>query len=214
MAGKCWGTSGFVDGIYWDMSRLLKRSLFLLGGGTAVFILAVAIEVYRFSLLDEARPADAAIVLGAAVYRERPSPVFRERINHGIWLYENGYVDWLIFTGGVGWGDNYSEAEVARQYAVAQGVPAEAILVETTSTSTLENLANARQVGAEAGLGTYLIVSTPFHMKRALAIAEDLGLEAYTSPTQTTRWINPYTKSRAYVREVVVYLVYLIMRVG
>ena len=196
------------------MIRILKRGFWLVGGGTAVFILAVAFEVYRFSELDEARPADAAIVLGAAVFRERPSPIFRERINHAIMLYENGTVDKLIFTGGVGWGDSRSEAEVARQYALARGVPAEAILLETTSTSTIENLANARQVGTDHGLRTYLIVSTPYHMRRAITIAEDLGMEAYTSPTRTTRWISNYTQSRAYVREVAGYLAYLLLRVG
>ena len=147
------------------------------------------------------------------MFRDRPSPVLRERINHAIGLYENGTVARLIFTGGVGWGDSRSEAEVARQYAGARGVPAEAILVETASTSTIENLANAQQVGTGQGLRTYLIVSTPYHMKRALAIAEDLGMEAYTSPTRTTRWINRATQSRAYVREVAGYLAYLLLRV-
>ena len=196
------------------MSRVLKRSFWLFSGGSIVFIFAVALEVYRFSLVDEARSADAAIVLGAAVFRERPSPVFRERINHAIWLYENGYVEKLIFTGGVGWNDNYSEAEVARQYALSRGIPAQAILVETTSTSTIENLINARQVGADQGLHTYLLVSTPFHMKRAMAIAKDLDMEAYTSPTRTTRWISWYTMSRAYIREVAGYLAYLLLRIG
>ncbi len=196
------------------MSRLLKRAFWLLGGGTAVFIMAVAVEVYRFSQLDEARPADAAIVLGAAVFRNRPSPVLRERINHALKLYESGTVDKLIFTGGVGWNDSQSEAEVARRYALARGVPDNDILIETTSTSTAENLENAQLIGTEQGLSTFLIVSTPYHMKRALAIAEDLGMEAYSSPTRSTRWINRYTHSRAYVREVAGYLAYLFLRVA
>ena len=185
-----------------------------MSGGTAVFILAVALEVYRYSQLDEARPADAAIVLGAAVFRDRPSPVLRERINHAIWLYQNGYVDVIIFTGGVGWNDARSEAEVAQQYALAQGVPAAAILVETTSVSTLENLINAQQIALSHNLHSFLLVSTPYHMKRAMAMAHDLGMEAYTSPTRTTRWLNQATQSRAYVREVAGYLAYLILRIG
>lgn len=196
------------------MARILKRTFWILSGGAAVFVLAVAVEVYRFSRLDEARPADAAIVLGAAVFRDRPSPVLRERINHAIWLYENGYVDNIIFTGGVGWNDARSEAEVARQYALAQGVPAANTLVETASVSTVENLMNAQQVASENELHSFLLVSTPFHMKRAMAIADDLGMEAYSSPTRTTRWINQATKSRAYMREVAGYLAYLVLRVA
>lgn len=182
-------------------------------GGTAVLLLSlfliITFDIYRYSLQDETRPADAAIVLGAAVYGERPSPVFRERINHAITLYRDGTVDTLIFTGGVGHRDELAEAEVARRYALARGVPADAILTETTSTSTLENLTNAQIVAAQNGLDSFLLVSTPFHMRRALALADDLHMEAYTSPTRTTRWISWFTQSLSFSREVVAYLAYL-----
>jgi uncharacterized SAM-binding protein YcdF (DUF218 family) len=189
------------------------RKIWRFGLVTAVLlglgVLIVALDVYRFSLRDETRPADAAIVLGAAVYGERPSPVFRERINHAIGLYEAGLVTHIIFTGGVGYRDALAEAEVARNYALARGVPAEAILLETTSTSTWENLTNARLVAQQQGIETVLVVSTPFHMRRALALAEDVGLEAYSSPTRTTRWISRLTQTWSFAREVVAYGVYL-----
>lgn len=192
------------------MHRWLKR-LFLVGvGATAVCLLLIAVQVYRFGELDEARPADAAVVLGAAVFRERPSPVLRERINHAILLYEQGYVKTIIFTGGLGDRDSLTEAEVARQYALARGVPDEAILMETTSTNTAENLANTKSLAEAQGLHSFLIVSTPFHMKRALAIADALEMEAYTSPTRTIQWISWATKTRAFVREVGAYAVYLV----
>ena len=92
---------------------------------------------------------------------------------------------------------------------MGQGVPEEAILLETTSTNTLENLANAQQLAAERGLDSFLIVSTPFHVKRAVSIADDLGMEAYSSPTQTIEWISWFTRTRAYVQEVVSYVIYL-----
>jgi uncharacterized SAM-binding protein YcdF (DUF218 family) len=166
--------------------------------------------VYRFGELDEARPADAAVVLGAAVFRERPSPVLRERINHAILLYEQGYVETIIFTGGLGDRDSLTEAEVARQYALARGVPDEAILMETTSTNTAENLANTKSLAEAQGVHSFLIVSTPVHMKRALAMADALEMEAYTSPTRTIQWISWATKTRAFVREVGAYAVYLV----
>ena len=170
----------------------------------------IAIDVYQFSQRDEARPADAAIVLGAGVIRGRPSPVLRERINHAIQLYEDGYVDYIIFTGGIGRRDTLSEAEVSRNYAVARGVPVEAILLDTTSTNTRENLGNAKLVAEEKQLDSFLIVSTPFHMKRAILIAEEMELNAYTSPTRTIQWINWITKSYAFVREVIAYGSYLL----
>ena len=182
-------------------------ALFLL---FSIPFVVIAIDVYQFSQRDEARPADAAIVLGAGVIRERPSPVLRERINHAIQLYEDGYVDYIIFTGGIGNRDTLSEAEVSRDYAVAQGVPIEAILLDTTSTNTRENLANAKLVAEEKQLDSFLIVSTPFHMKRAILIAQEMGINAYTSPTRTIQWINWVTKSYAFLREVIAYGAYLL----
>ncbi len=188
--------------------KSFKRSLWVFVTITAVPILIAAVEVYRFAQRDEARPADAAIVLGAAVYGNRPSPVLRERINHAIGLYQQGYVQWVIFTGGQGQINEPPEAEVARQYAIANGLPAEAVLVETTSTNTWENLANAQIVAQTQDLDSFLVVSTPFHMKRAILIAGELGMEAYSSPTRTTRWISGFTRFRAYAREVAGYVVY------
>jgi uncharacterized SAM-binding protein YcdF (DUF218 family) len=191
------------------MIRRMRNILLLVMLGGLLVVLWSAVSIYAYSRRDEAQEADAAIVLGAAVFGERPSPVLRERINHAIYLYEAGYVDRIIFTGGLGQSARVTEAAASAAYAQARDVPAEAILVETTSTTTRENLRNARVIAAEHNLHSFLIVSTPFHMKRAVSIAGDLSMEAYASPTRTIRWINVYTKSRAFVQEVVSYLVYL-----
>jgi len=195
---------------FWQTAvRLLAR---LVTGLIALAILLgwyAAITVFLFSLKDETRPADAAIVLGAAVVRDRPSPVFRERLNHAIQLYQMGLVEKLIFTGGVGNRDELAEAEVGRNYAVEHGVDPADVLLEETSTSTYENLRNAQAVAQQNGLETFLIVSTPNHMRRALAVAGDLHMEAYSSPTRSIRWISHATRTYSYLREVVAYSVYL-----
>jgi uncharacterized SAM-binding protein YcdF (DUF218 family) len=191
------------------MVRRIRNILLLVLLGGLILVLWAAVSIYVYSRRDETREADAAIVLGAAVFGNRPSPVLRERVNHAILLYEAGYVDKIIFTGGLGQTGRLTEAEAAAAYAQAQGVPAAAILLETTSTTTRENLRNARLIAAENNLQTFLIVSTPFHMKRAISIADDLSMEAYVSPTRTIRWLNAYTKSRAFAQEVVSYIVYL-----
>jgi uncharacterized SAM-binding protein YcdF (DUF218 family) len=192
------------------MIKRIRKIFMLALLGSLLVILWTAVSIYAFSRRDEAREADAAIVLGAAVFGDRPSPVLRERINHAIGLYEAGYVDVIIFTGGLGQTARITEAEAAAVYAMGQGVPAEAILVDTTSTNTRENLRNARLIAAENGLESFLIVSAPFHMKRAVSLAEGLGMEAYSSPTRTIRWISAYTKTRAFVQEVVSYIIYLL----
>jgi len=175
-----------------------------------LFMGGTAVSVYTYAQKDETKPADAAIVLGAAVFGNRPSPVLRERINHSITLYEQGIVSTIIFTGGVGSNDTLSEAQVSANYAMAQGIPADAILLENQSTTTRENLLFAQELAEVHNLHTFLIVSTPFHMKRAMSLANDLGMTAFTSPTHTTQWINRLTKSRAYLREVVAYALYLL----
>lgn len=190
----------------------IRRLLWLLPLGLLALLAVAAYQVSQFAERDETRPADAAIVLGAGVWRERPSPVLRERINHAVALYEQGLVDRLIFTGGVGRNDISSEAAVAARYARERGVPAEAMLLEELSTNTYENLVNASGVAEEAGLESFLIVSTPYHMKRALALASDVGLEAYSSPTRSTRWISERTRRFSYVRETIVYFLYLLER--
>ena len=157
-------------------------------GAVVLLGLAVLADIAAFSSRFEDGPADAAVVLGAAVFDEVPSPVFEERIRHAVSLYKAGRVRMLVMTGGLGAGDQATEAEAARVWSLAQGVPPEAIAVETRSRTTQENLAFAQPILARHGLGTVLLVSDPLHMRRSVAIARRLGIEAAPSPTPTTRY--------------------------
>ena len=165
-----------------------------------------------FSGNDETRPADAAIVLGASVYENAPSPVFCERINHAIDLYNDGYVKTIIMTGGVGEGNIRSEADIAREYAEQHGIPAGAICKEEDSAITYENLENAKQLMEQKGMDTALIVSDPLHMKRAMLYAKDLGMKAYSSPTPTTLYRSWKTKLPFLAREEFYYVGYRVIR--
>jgi uncharacterized SAM-binding protein YcdF (DUF218 family) len=127
-------------------------------------------------------------VLGAAVWGDEVSPVFRERINHAIDLYQSSRVRKIILTGGQGNSDELTEAATARAYAIKNGIPEKDILIEESSHTTYENVVNAKQLADANGLKKVLIVSDPLHMKRAVAMARDIGLEAYPSPTPTTRY--------------------------
>ena len=158
--------------------------------------LAVLAEIAAYSVQFEDGPSDAAIVLGAAVFGEAPSPVFEERIRHGVALYKAGRVRMLVMTGGLGGGERVTEAEAARRWSMARGVPREAIAVETRSRTTQENLDFARPILAQHGLRTVLLVSDPLHMRRSVAIARRLGIEAAPSPTPTTRYTG--WRSRAW----------------
>ena len=197
------------------MKKKTKIVLFSFLGILLLFVILLSVlaaSIWRYARVDETRRADVAIVLGAGTEGGTVSPVFRERILHGIWLYENGYVDYLLLTGGVGDGSTRSDAAVAREFAIDEGVPPEVILIEETSTITEENLDNARMVMEANGLSTALLVSDPLHMKRAMLVAEDYGVTAYSSPTPTTMYRSTSTKLPFLAREVFFYVGYCIVR--
>lgn len=176
------------------------------------WLLFLTISIIWYANKSDTGEADAAIVLGAAVARGAPTPVFEERIRHAVDLYHAGRVRVLILTGGVGAGDTLAESEVARQYCLARGVPADDIAIETQSSSTRENVIQAHRLLVERGLGRTLIVSDPLHMRRAVTEARDVGIDAYPSPTPTSRYTGWATRSRFVAREVYFYARYLIYR--
>ncbi|MCF7750244.1 YdcF family protein [Bacillus subtilis subsp. subtilis] len=152
---------------------------------------------------DQAAKADAIIVLGAAAYDAKPSPVFEERIRHGLDLYEAGYAPLLIFTGGYGGtGARFSESQVARRYALKQGIPDDAILIETASRTTRQNLIEARRLMQQRKLHRVIIVSDPLHMARALRLARELGIDALASSTPSTRFRSFHTSWKFLVQEI------------
>ena len=158
------------------------------------FFLWTAEDVFRYSHHRSHESADAAIVLGAAAWNGTPSPVFEERINHAISLYRQHRVQKIIFTGGYDPGSSMAESTAARQFAVNRGVSPGDALFEDKSKTTFENLAFARTVAKENHLKTFLLVSDPLHMRRAMDMATDLDLHADSSPTDTSRYKTRDTK--------------------
>jgi uncharacterized SAM-binding protein YcdF (DUF218 family) len=152
--------------------------------------------------LTGAESGDTAIVLGAAVNGDVPSPVFAARIDHAIELHQQGRVQRLLLTGGRSSEDRLSEAEAAAAYAKDKGVPMGAILLETRSQTTRQNLENARRVLGAARKDKVVIVSDPLHMRRAMAMAEDVGLDAQPSPTPSSRYRSLTTQMPFLAREV------------
>ncbi|WP_426447137.1 YdcF family protein [Paenibacillus sp. S-38] len=157
-------------------------------------------------------PSDAAVVLGAAVWGEEPSPVFKERIRHGIALYQEGLVRKIIFTGGRGEKGVVAESQAAERYALEQGVPQADILIETRSVITEENLRYAFALGTSHGLRSYTIVSDPLHLRRSMRMAEDLGMEADASAAPTTVYRSWRTKVPFGLREVFYDIGYVITK--
>ncbi|RDY70379.1 YdcF family protein, partial [Halobacillus trueperi] len=143
---------------------------------------------------EKVSEADAAIVLGAAQWNGKPSPVFEGRLKQGIELYKEGHVEYLILTGGKSEQAASSEAEVGKGYAMEHGVNEEDILFEDQSLITEDNLSNAKEVSDEKGIRSFFIVSDQFHLKRAVAMAKHLGMKVEGVPTQYSAYKSMETK--------------------
>ena len=158
------------------------------------WVLAIALAGYGLlfgwvwwaSRLDQLEPADAIVVLGAAQYNGRPSPVLKARLDHALQLYRRQLASTIVVTGGIGTGDRMSEATVGHRYLRARGVPDSALVVRPDGRTTEESMRSVAGWMEERGLGRVLLVSDPFHMARLRLEARRARLVAFTSPTRTS----------------------------
>jgi uncharacterized SAM-binding protein YcdF (DUF218 family) len=158
--------------------------LLILAAGS-IYTIALVMVLF-VSQQDQRQPADAIVVLGAAQYNGRPSPVFRARLDHALQLYREGLAPRLVVTGGVGRGDTMSEATVARHYLLNRRVPPVAVVSQPQGRSTQASMTAVAGWLEAAHLRRVILVSDPFHMFRLRLEARRTGLEAYTSPTDSS----------------------------
>lgn len=151
--------------------------------------------VLLWSTFDQARPAQAIVVLGAAQYDGHPSPVLRARLDHAVDLWNHHMAQIVILTGGMGAGDTTSEAAVGRLYVRRHGIPDEVILLEREGRTTRESMLAVGQMLSSRGLKTAILVSDPFHMLRLWILSRRFGLVPYISPTRTSP-ISPNREQR------------------
>jgi uncharacterized SAM-binding protein YcdF (DUF218 family) len=143
-------------------------------------------RIWQRGETDERQPADAIVVMGAAQYDGRPSPVFEARLRHAVDLWQQGLAPYLVVTGGGRAGDRTTEAATARAYAVANGVPDAVILSEDAGGTTLESIRNVAEIFSTRHLRSAIFVSDRTHMLRVIRMAKDHGIVATGSPTTTS----------------------------
>ena len=165
--------------------------------------LAMVVAVVVVGARDNAAPATAIVVLGAAQYEGHPSPVLRARLDHALALYRRSLAPVIIVTGGTGAGDTTSEAEVSRRYLLEHGVPNSAVIMETHGLTPSQSIHAVSAIVSALPGRTVILVSDPFHMLRLAILAHSLGLTPLTSPTRTspiatraaTRWKYVFAES-------------------
>jgi uncharacterized SAM-binding protein YcdF (DUF218 family) len=165
---------------------ILRTSALLLAG----WLLTVALVWWTARGDDVAeaggRVADAIVVLGAAQYAGRPSPVLQARLDHALALFERGIAPYVLLTGGRADGDTESEAGAGRRYLMKRGVPDSALLAEHAGRTTFESMAHGADTLARVQARTVVLVSDPFHMLRLSVLARLHGLVPLVSPTRTS----------------------------
>lgn len=164
------------------MARRLTLVALLAGVALAGYLVHVARLIQRQSQTDEARHADVIIVLGAAEYRGKPSPVLKARLDHALELYRRGLAPRLMTTGGPGGDPVFTESTVGRDYLLKHGVPAEAIIVEPEGASTVHSATAAAEIMHRMNLRSCLVVSDGYHIFRVKKILERRGLQVFGSP--------------------------------
>jgi uncharacterized SAM-binding protein YcdF (DUF218 family) len=164
----------------------MKRGLWnTLGVAVSVLLIYIAylsVRIEQQSLRDEAQAADVILVLGAAEYRGRPSPVLRARLDHAVELYRSRIAPRIMTTGGAGGDPVFTEGGVGRSYLIGQGVPSEAIIVETEGESTVQSVTLAAEILRRMGLRSVVVVSDGYHIYRVKQMLLASGLSVYGSP--------------------------------
>ena len=164
------------------MKRAVWNALGLAFSAFLIYIAYLSVRIEQQSSREEARPADVILVLGAAEYHGRPSPVLRARLDHALALYRRGIAPRIMTTGGAGGDPVFTESTVGRSYLISQGVPSEAIIVETEGESTVHSVALAGEILRRMGLGSVVVVSDGYHIYRVKRMLESDGLRVYGSP--------------------------------
>jgi len=161
--------------------RLLGRLALVLAAATAVYLGVTGFQVWRAAHEDQAAAADAIVVLGAAQYDGRPSPVYRARLDHAAELYALDVAPTVVVTGGRRPGDRFTEAAAGAGYLSAHGVPEDAIVLESGGSDSWSSLqAAARVLGDRRDV---VLVSSPYHALRTRHIAGEVGLDGHSSPS-------------------------------
>jgi uncharacterized SAM-binding protein YcdF (DUF218 family) len=166
-----------------------------------VFYVVSCIRIVRQSEHDEARPADAIIVFGAAEYDGHPSPVFRARLDHAYLLYEKKLAPIVIISGGSGGDPKYSEGAVGRDYLNARGIPDRHLIAETQGDSTSETAERVGVIMRANGWKTCIAVSDPYHVFRTKRMLQSEGLVTYVSPRPQEVPLSDTAKALTVMRE-------------
>jgi uncharacterized SAM-binding protein YcdF (DUF218 family) len=187
----------------WLVSRRLLGLVLLAALGWSAWLY---LQIKAVAGQDEARPADAIAVFGAAEYSGRPSPVLHARLDHAVELYREQIAPLVITLGGGSDRDSgLTEGGVGRDYLLANGVPYDSIIPETHSVDTEQQVARLAEIARQRHLNSMVVVSDGTHLFRIRKLCQAAGLTVYTSPRGPLGHIDNYDLARRYFHEMLSY---------
>jgi uncharacterized SAM-binding protein YcdF (DUF218 family) len=158
--------------------------IWALSAALICFLSYLAVNSYRIvrqAQRDEARPADAIVVFGAAEYAGRPSPIFRARLDHAAELYLERLAPVVITSGGSGGDPRFTEGEVGRDYLLGKGIGDSHLIAETQGDNSAESAERIATIMRVNGWSSCIVVSDPYHLYRAKRLMQSYGLVVYAS---------------------------------
>ena len=171
--------------------NVFRRVVFVslgVAGSVLLYFVVSLVQVWNTgrddSFLQSRSTVDAIVVLGAAQYDGRPSPQLRARLDHVVTLWSLPVAPVVVVTGGKQTGDRFTEAEASRDYLVSRGLPVEVIVIESRGESTYQSLEAVRDEARVNQWQRVVLVSDPYHLKRAQLVAAELGMVAEVSATR------------------------------
>ena len=187
------------------MKRWVRRLAIITAICGVLYVLYIADQVRRLGQVDDAQPADIIVVLGAAEYRGRPSPVLEARLRHALSLYQRKLAPYILTTGGAGGDPRFTESEVGRNFLLSHGVPPEAIVMEDEGESTVYSTVAAAEIMDRMRMKSCIVVSDSYHLFRVKQILVERGITVFTSPrpekerTATAEWRLYFRQAAGYV---------------
>lgn len=190
--------------------KIIACVFILLVTGFSVLIFLI----YKQSNIQEAQKADAIVVLGASQWNGKPSPVFKARLDHAYYIYQQRYASVIILTGGVGEGEKISESQVGKKYLVKKGIKENAILLERHGRTSWQSLKEVAKIMENNNFHTMILVSDGFHIMRLKSMSKKLGYKAYGSAVlDSPIKKNKLSEFKYVIRECGVFILFLLFKV-
>lgn len=197
-------TSGSKPDRHLWLSILLLAAL----AGVFLFYIVTCVRIVHQSTTDEARPADAIVVFGAAEYYGRPSPVYRARLDHAYDLFERRLSPVIITTGGAGNETRFTEGQVGRDYLASKDIGDRHLIAETQGDNSAESAQRVAVIMQTNGMHTCIAVSDAYHLYRIKRMLASYGLIVYTSPRPQTIPPTKWGRVQSVMREALSYVLW------